>query len=140
MDKLYQSKFGGGKKRVQSQPHSHAKRIIKMATPRPINVDSETESQTDSEFPQLLKKRKPAAGQSQISQNILRTWSKLYLIGKEYHDENNLPFWFYLTPVLEISRFEVLISRFLGSFFKHSRLAWFRGWKVWVIHDTTKLI
>ena len=69
MDKLYQSKFGG-ETWVQSQPHSHATRIIKMATPCPINVDSETESQTDSEFPQLLKKRKPAAGHSQISQNI----------------------------------------------------------------------
>ena len=41
-----------------------------MATPRPIDVDSETESQTDWESPQLLKKRKPAAGRSQISQNI----------------------------------------------------------------------
>ena len=43
-----------------------------MATPHPIDVDTETESQTDLETlePQLLKKRKPAAGRSQISQNI----------------------------------------------------------------------
>ena len=43
-----------------------------MATLHPIDVDTETESQTDSETlePQLLKKRKPAAGRSQISQNI----------------------------------------------------------------------
>ena len=35
-----------------------------------------------------------------------------------YHDKNNLLFWFYLTHILEISRIEVPIFRFLRAFFQ----------------------
>ena len=116
-----------------------------MATRCP-ELESETESQNDSDTssePQPSTEKKTSAIYRVLSSIPMRILSALQKKEQQKNTTggtkkvkknsltNDLSFFFFnLTHILEISRFEVLISRFSGLFFKTSRFACDGGWKV----------